>query len=319
MVSNSFSQVATMQQCQFFDAIENNDLKLVKLAIRKGADVNIPSRKGTALYRSVKQHNFEMIEFLVDQGADCNAVHLHFDFNQPHSIHGTPRVCFFNTPIDLLCKENKAENNHILQYLLQKRSIVNEDMIDQRIEYCKRLSTVKDQETLFDYVTSYFLRQNMYTHIYPLEAKTIYTLLAGALNFDATIDDAPLNDGGTHTIFLTIMIRSLFEELVHFKLDHKPRLINSPEQYKCVLDELLHNLETYNFLKDLDQVPYESRESVNPSTVENITTKLKNMKNKGEYTLPIEWYTDSEYGHAVCLNFVHESDSIIIRIDNLYR
>ena len=286
--SSNIPQVTTLQQCQFFNAIEENNIELVKQAIKEGVDINVPSRSGTALYRSVKQHNFELTKLLVDKGADCNTVHLNFNFSEQYSSDPLRQVCFFNTPIDLLCKENQPENDKILQYLLENRSVVNEDMINQRIEYCKRLSCDKNQETLFDYVTSCFLRQNMYDHLYPLDPTTINTLVMATLNVDATLNDKPLNKRASHEAFFTIMIRSLFEELVHFNPSQDCN-IKSQEQYTSVLRELLHNLETYHFIKNLDQLPDERCKLFYPFIVKNLIKKLKNMKNKEEYTLPMQW------------------------------
>jgi hypothetical protein len=136
-------------------------------------------------------------------------------------------------------------------------------------------------------------------------------MITATLNIDAFLPDESLNDGGTHEAFFTHTIRSIFEQLVLFKL-RKPFLIESDEQYADILRELVHNLETYNLFMDIRCIPNERADQFYPSIAENIINKLEKMKKKEEYTLPLTWG-----GHAVCLNFVRKRDSIAIRIDNL--
>jgi hypothetical protein len=114
-------------------------------------------------------------------------------------------------------------------------------------------------------------------------------------------------------VFFTLKIRSLFEELVRFKSGETSN-IESEQQYAHILREFIHNLEAYNLLMDIYRIPNERAESFYPFIFKNIIRKLTKMEPKEEYTLPMKWD-----GHAVCLNFVRERNSIVIRIDNLNR
>jgi hypothetical protein len=151
----------------------------------------------------------------------------------------------------------------------------------------------------------------MYDHLSSIGDNASLTLVAATLNINATLQDLSFTDGGTHQAFFVLIIRSLFEQLVRFKL-RKGSYIVSEQQYAHVLRELRHNLEAYNLLMDICCIPHERSGLFCSSIVKNIINKLKLMKNKEEYTLPIKWD-----GHAVCLNFVREPDSVAIRIDNL--
>jgi hypothetical protein len=283
-----------MEQKPFFGAIENQNIQLVRKMLAKDIEVNALSPHGTGLYRSVRLHNFELSKLLVENGADCNIVQLDFDRNEKHPSDGLEHLCFISTPIDLLCVDNKVISDELLKYLLENRPMVTEDMINQRIRYCIQLFDDKNHEMLFDYAASYFLRKNMYDHLSPIGTNALLTMITAILNINARLpneSNEPLTDGGTHEAFFTLIIRSLFEELVRFNL-HKGSHIVSQQQYAHILRELLHNLEAYNLLMDICLIPHD------------------------EYMLPIKWGGKC-HGHALCLNFVRESDSIAIRIDNL--
>ena len=298
----------------FFRAIEEQNIQLVREMLAEGLNVNALSPRGTALYRSVKLHNFQMSKLLVEKGADCNIVQLDFGRNEQHEKDGLMHLCFISTPIDFLCDEKQVYNDELLKYLLESRHRITEEMINHRIHYCMELFDDTNNETLFDYAVSYLLRKNMYDHMWPIGNNALLTMITAILNINAQLPNEEresLTDGGSHEAFFALLIRSLFEELVRFKLE-KSNHIFSEEQYVHILREFLHNLETYNLLMDINGIPEGRRELFYPSIIKRIIDKLKNMKINEEYTLPIKWEE-----HALCLNFVRESDSIVIRIDNL--
>jgi len=300
-----------MTQERLFDAIDNQDIALAQQLIADGVELNTLSRRGTALYRSVKLHNFEMTKLLVENGADVNIVQLDFEPTRQHDRDGFQYTCVISTPIDLLCKENNIEHKEILKYLLENRLMINENMIEQRVRYCQPLFNDENHEGFLDYVASCFLRKNMYDHLYNLGPNAVAIIQAAVHNEDPNLEDELLNDGGIHEVFFTLAVRSLFEELVRFKL-RKPCNIESEQQYAQILRELIHNLETYNLLMDINSIPHERADLFYPSIVKNMITKLRNMEHKQEYTLPMKWEE-----HAICLCFIREPTSIVIRIDNL--
>jgi hypothetical protein len=312
-------KVSSMIQDSFFSAVEDEDIKLVREMLAKGADVNALGPLGTALYRAAKLDNLQISKLLVEKGADCNIIQVDFNRNEKHPEDDVfDYCCFIRTPIDFLCCENGINNQEILKYLLENRPRISENMIKERIRYCKQLFDDKYADVLFDYAASYLLRENMYDHLWTLGEDAIPTMLAALHNHDASFQNKPLDEGGTHEATLTIIIRSLLEQLVRFELRNGSDI--EPEQYDDIFRELRHNLETYNLLRDIFRIPEELFDSFCPSIVENIIKKLKNMKNKEEFTLPITWKADTEnVPHAICLNFICERDpdTIAIRIDNL--
>jgi len=310
-----------MIQESFFDAIEKKDTRLVQETLAKGADVNGLSESGTALYLSIKSGNSEITKLLVEKDADCNIVQLDFDHGRQDPKDGFKHSYYaFSTAIDFLCRKNDTKNDEILNYLLENRPMISEKMVNQRIFYCTQLLGSGDDEMLFDYAASYFLRKNMYDHLHPHGAQDFpFEIIAAFSNKNVAVDGKPLDDGGTHEVFFTIIIRSLFEQLVRFELQ-KDSDIKLKEQYTQILRELLHNLEAYNLLMDVYSIPDEPPERLDAfysSIINNIIHKLQTkLGNKQEYTLPVKWGK-----HAVCVNFVRVSepkyDRIVIRIDNL--
>ncbi|CAF1375327.1 unnamed protein product [Adineta ricciae] len=274
--------------------------------LTKGIQVNVLTLKGTALYHSIKLRDFSISKLLIENGADCNLVQLDFDHNNEHPNDGLQHLCFISTPIDFLCVENNPVNNEILKYLLEHRSAITKGMINQRIRYCVQLFHDGNQETLFDYAASYFLRKNMYDHLWVVGEDPSLTMITGILNINE-----PSVDGGTHQAFFTLIIRSLFEELVRFELNQSSN-IQSKHEYEHMLRELRHNLEACNLLVNISCIANEHVELFYSSIIRNIIHQLKNMERNEEYTLPVKWLE-----HAICLNFIRKSYSIVIRIDNL--
>ena len=61
-----------------FDAIDENDLRSVKILVRRGADVNQGTKKVNGmppLVRAASNGNIEMVRFFVKNGAQINIVH----------------------------------------------------------------------------------------------------------------------------------------------------------------------------------------------------------------------------------------------------
>ena len=295
------------EQENFFDAIERQDILRVREMIEEGVNINALDPRGTALYRSVKLHNFELSKLLMENGADCNIVQLEFDQNSClRSIY---------TPISLLYDEDKPDNDKLLQYLLEKRSRITKEMINQRIHYCEQLFHDTNNGMLFDYAASHLLRRNIWDILQNVSNYPAHTIVTAVLNVNAYFPNNETKtvtpDGGSPVVFFVFLIRSLFEELVLFNLE-KSRRISSKEQYEHILYELLHQLEAYNLFLDIDRIPHNRKESFYPFITKQIIGKLKTMEINEEYTLPVYWA-----GHALCLNFVRQSTSIVIRVDNL--
>jgi len=296
------------QELLFFHAIEEQNIQLVEKMLANGVQVNILNVEGTALYRAVKLNNYELVKLLIEKGADLNIVHIS---NKGSGNDNPSPSCSLSTPIDWLRDQDEDTYDNVHKYLLENRPMVNGDTINQRIHYCTQLFNDRNHEMLFDYAATYLLRENMYTYIQRSEGAGL-ALAAATLNIEARFNGVPVESSGFHQAYFMLLIRSLFEELVHFKLGQSHH-IESYQQYMHVFYELLHNIEAYNLLKDIDSIPYRRRESFYPAIAKNLIQKLKNMKNHGEYTLPIYWT-----GHALCVNFIRAANGVIIRIDNLY-
>ncbi|CAF3835292.1 unnamed protein product, partial [Rotaria sp. Silwood1] len=151
----------------------------------------------------------------------------------------------------------------------------------------------------------------MYDHISHVGDNALVTIVAALLNIDANLQNLSLTDGGTHEAYFTLVIRSLFEDLVRFKLC-KGSCIGSEKEFEHILRELLDNLEAYNLIVDICRIPPERIELFYPWIVKNIIKKLRDMTEKELYTIPVKWEE-----HALCVCFLRETNTIVIRIDNL--
>lgn len=311
---------SNMDQKNLFSAIAERNKELVREILEQGVNVNALSLWGTALYYSIKCHTFAISELLIEHGADCNIIQLDFDRSEQHPRDGLTHRCFISTPIDFLCTCHERKYDQILAYLLENRPMMSENVINERILYCKQLFDEKKNEMLLDYTASYLLRRNMYEHLLLVGDNSALTMAAAVFNIDAQFKRQRFQDGGTHEAFYTLIIRTFFEQMLRFRLSNGS-LIVSEKEYSFFLNELLHNLEAYNLLRDICSIPIDKIESFYPSIAKNIVKKLKQMKVQEEYTLPIKWETKENWEkrerHAVCLNFIREVSSIVIRIDNL--
>ena len=58
---------------QLFDAILNNRISKIKRLLKQGADVNAITRGDTPLLWAIAMGYYDIVKFLIDNGADVNA------------------------------------------------------------------------------------------------------------------------------------------------------------------------------------------------------------------------------------------------------
>ncbi|QLZ70525.1 hypothetical protein FOLKNPGA_03339 [Legionella sp. PC1000] len=142
-------------------AIENADVKMVKLLVQYGVDINQPSSifNTTPLEKAVENKNLEMVQLLISLGADpyiknissddgkVNALDLLFsNYTMNNMIIMEDRILYELMP------EDETERRNILNQIAERFSEMNHDMEFVNKEDCvnyflKRISMAEEFET----------------------------------------------------------------------------------------------------------------------------------------------------------------------------
>ena len=71
-------------------AVKNNNIKMVKLLIKEGADVNMS--EVTPLHYAVEDNNIKIVKFLIKEGANINAIARHIRDTPLHRAVGSNKI-----------------------------------------------------------------------------------------------------------------------------------------------------------------------------------------------------------------------------------
>ncbi|XP_053695797.1 uncharacterized protein LOC128743277 [Sabethes cyaneus] len=104
-----------------FDAVQNGDLEKLETLLDSGADVNIREEKffNTALHRSIfaKANRFELIDLLINRGADCNALNKKYQTASELALEKKQDELAKH----MILRETDRIDNHLAYYLLIRR------------------------------------------------------------------------------------------------------------------------------------------------------------------------------------------------------
>jgi hypothetical protein len=288
----------------------------IQKVILAGANVNSVTEEGTPLHHAARKGYFEVVKYLVENGADINLTDAEF-----------------KTAIDI------AANQQILNYLIEHHKSIalnaNNDSIMQLsklIEFCiEYYSGSKESEDkdrlLLDYAVSKLTRKN----IDILRKSTSsavgrhaehWNKYIGHLRSLAAIDRKSGNvEGFSQCDFLPLRIRSFFEVIIKVKkgyiaLDELPRIIegdlkgNRSAILVKLYQELLTEIETLHI-----RWLCENQLADEAIITKNILAKLSNSQEPIEYCIASGWE-----GHSVYVNLsktMKPVAEIEPRIDNL--
>ena len=259
--------------------------------------------------------NLNTIKQLIKEDVDCNL--SHFD----------PITKKFSSPIHLAIKTNKGST---LRLLYKDRNRPTKAHLEKYFALYKHHANPSNEEAneiLLDYIISRLL----YVRLTEQSQVEIDTLIVALRNYNGvtSFDGKNLCGGSQPEIYLQLRIYTLFRWIIDMKIDFDNFMVN------IIVDELLHNLETYYFLDSVLKIPGVTQAMMNKSfsdiksshsslityyesIAKNVIKKIKQLKIDQEYTIPTGWVDyKASVGHAVCVSFRCISQTYIsIRIDN---
>ncbi|CAF2475183.1 unnamed protein product [Rotaria sp. Silwood2] len=192
------------------------------------------------------------------------------------------------------------------------------------LNHCQ-LSNNEENDLFLEFVVCRLLHTRITRH----EAREIHIIIAALLDYDnVTHRGENLNIGSTQGMFLQVRIYALFQWLVKMKTNVSTTL--DCETFAIIENELLHCLEAYYFLNDIQLIPIEITKSMNNQSfqqiessqpllmefyhtiADKIVNKIEELDPKQEYIIPTGWRR-----HAICVSFRRiDQNYISIRIDN---
>ena len=250
------------------------------------------------------------VKELIKKDVDCNL--SHFD----------PITKTFISPIRLAAKIDRHET---LRLLYEHRNSPTKIQLEKHLTfYINHYDRVQKQnnEILFEYTVSRLL----YSRITEHKTKTDFNILIAALHdFDnAEHRRQDLSKGLQPETFLQLRIYTLFRKVIDMKTD------SNNDMLEIIINELLHNLETYYFLDSIFYIPVViTKQMISrrfsdvklslpflmkyyECIANNVISRIERLEIDEEYTIPTGWIK-----HAVCVSFRRVTKThIVIRIDN---
>ncbi|CAF5001015.1 unnamed protein product [Rotaria sp. Silwood1] len=269
-----------------------------------------------SLYEAIHDEvSLDKVSDLIKHGVDCNL--SHFD---PNSLS-------FISPIQLAARTS-VYKYAALRLLYRNRNSPTKMQIEKHLAFYFNYydsSNNENNDLFLEFTISWLLHTRISQHL-PGEMDIINVAL---WNYDKVLlHGRQLNTGLTYDEFLKVRIYTLFRWLAEMRADSSS--IHNSTAYAIIENELLHHLEAYYLLHDIQQIPVKfTKDMMHPRLNErksfrflvlecykdiakNIIRKIKALQPKEEYIIPTGWR-----GHAVCITFRRVDQTCIsIRVDN---
>ncbi|CAF1586796.1 unnamed protein product [Rotaria sp. Silwood1] len=269
-----------------------------------------------SLYEAIHDEvSLDKVSDLIKHGVDCNL--SHFD---PNSLS-------FISPIQLAARTS-VYKYAALRLLYRNRNSPTKMQIEKHLAFYFNYydsSSNENNDLFLEFTISWLLHTRISQHL-PGEMDIINVAL---WNYDKVLlHGRQLNTGLTYDEFLKVRIYTLFRWLAEMRADSSS--IHNSTAYAIIENELLHHLEAYYLLHDIQQIPVKfTKDMMHPRLNErksfrflvlecykdiakNIIRKIKALQPKEEYIIPTGWR-----GHAVCITFRRVDQTCIsIRVDN---
>ncbi|CAF5008366.1 unnamed protein product [Rotaria sp. Silwood1] len=269
-----------------------------------------------SLYEAIHDEvSLDKVSDLIKHGVDCNL--SHFD---PNSLS-------FISPIQLAARTS-VYKYAALRLLYRNRNSPTKMQIEKHLAFYFNYydsSNNENNDLFLEFTISWLLHTRISQHL-PGEMDIINVAL---WNYDKVLlHGRQLNTGLTYDEFLKVRIYTLFRWLAEMRADSSS--IHNSTAYDIIENELLHHLEAYYLLHDIQQIPVKfTKDMMHPRLNErksfrflvlecykdiakNIIRKIKALQPKEEYIIPTGWR-----GHAVCITFRRVDQTCIsIRVDN---
>ncbi|CAF3861957.1 unnamed protein product [Rotaria sp. Silwood1] len=249
------------------------------------------------------------------QSVDCNLSHFDsYNFK-------------FISPIKLAA-ETSVYKYGSLRLLYKNRNSPTKMQIEKHLAFYFNSydsSNNEKNDLFFEFTISRLL----HTRISQYTSEEMDVINVALWNYDKVLlHGRKLNIGLTYNKFLKVRIYTLFQWLAKMRADTSST--HNSTEYAIIENELLHHLEAYYLLYDIQHIPIEFTKDMMQSKLnkeksfrllvlecyrdiaENIIRKIKELQPKEEYIIPTGWD-----GHAVCITFRRiDQTRISIRVDN---
>ncbi|CAF4982787.1 unnamed protein product [Rotaria sp. Silwood1] len=270
----------------------------------------------TSLYEAIRNEvSLDKISNLIKQGVDCNLSHFDsYNFK-------------FISPIKLAA-ETSVYKYGSLRLLYKNRNSPTKMQIEKHLAFYFNSydsSNNEKNDLFFEFTISRLL----HTRISQYTSEEMDVINVALWNYDKVLlHGRKLNIGLTYNKFLKVRIYTLFQWLAKMRADTSST--HNSTEYAIIENELLHHLEAYYLLYDIQHIPIEFTKDMMQSKLnkeksfrllvlecyrdiaENIIRKIKELQPKEEYIIPTGWD-----GHAVCITFRRiDQTRISIRVDN---
>ncbi|CAF1516035.1 unnamed protein product [Rotaria sp. Silwood1] len=270
----------------------------------------------TSLYEAIcNEVSLDKISKLIKQGVDCNLSHFDsYNFK-------------FISPIKLAA-ETSVYKYGSLRLLYKNRNSPTKMQIEKHLAFYFNYydsSNNEKNDLFFEFTISRLL----HTRISQYTSEEMDVINVALWNYDKVLlHGRKLNIGLTYNKFLKVRIYTLFQWLAKMRADTSST--HNSTEYAIIENELLHHLEAYYLLYDIQHIPIEFTKDMMQSKLnkeksfrrlvlecyrdiaENIIKKINELQPKEEYIIPTGWD-----GHAVCITFRRiDQTRISIRVDN---
>ncbi|CAF4848873.1 unnamed protein product [Rotaria sp. Silwood1] len=254
------------------------------------------------------------ISRLLEEGIDCNLSRFdpkHLKFISPIQLAAERQTCKYGTLHLLYQKRNSPTKKQLQKYLAF---------------FCNHYQLSNDEEN--ELFLEFTVCRLLHNRICRYPSKEMRIIIEGLLGHDkAEFRGEGLNIGSTNDLFLQVRIYALFQWLVDMKTN--VFMISDSETFTIIENELLHNLEAYYLLHDIQHIPVRMSESMDyqdfkeiesslqllkfyESIAKNVINKIKQLQPQQEYFIPTGWRH-----HAICVSFRRiDQTHISIRVDN---
>ncbi|MCC2666679.1 MAG: hypothetical protein K0S63_595, partial [Gammaproteobacteria bacterium] len=326
-----------------YQAVKNQDLKVTRLLLKRGADPNCVTAAGrTPLYEAVCQGNLLMVQWLLEKGVNPNCSTLNGKmplyravcmqkediveallkkgaktylaaYNQKENVFETPVV-----------RAGKNKSRGILLFLLKYRAPLEEVYFDNFLDSCCQYyrQSVNDDKNYLNYVISCLTGVNILELLNdPKNGEKYFFYL------DADKKLGVKKKESWHEIkFLPLNIRVFLEIWLNLNLlnlripaQNNPQKKSVESLCDFLRQELICNIEALAitqcivssrlFFKKNDE---RDVDVACDALAGKIANHLIDLPVGSEYSLPTGWNT-----HVVYVSFIRDFNSIIIRVDNL--
>jgi tetratricopeptide (TPR) repeat protein len=328
LLEHEFEKYLNSVEYKCFKAITDGQLSTLEKIIGQFGINTINSRGETPLMKAVESGKFDIVKFLVKNGANIGTANPHKGYE---------------TALDIAAQGNKIE---ILAYLIENRLPMTSnqlhELIDPSLEVYRgtRESYEKEREIL-NQIASSMVCIDINTFgpnelaLKARQEQSIFKYLCAIKGISGLANTTKLDfqfNGYRLEYFLPLRIRYLLETLI----EAKKNILQGefPEEREIVISklkrELLSDIELFYVRKE-QRIMGDLAQSLTRADyillinahVNSVLKKLKALNENEQFIYPTgfspskTWWHEVQKGHQIYVNFIKQNNQIVVRIDNL--